>query len=289
MNVASPLSFPNVYPKRPPFFAHRFCRLLTKMAVANDIGPEGVVLLMTIAHLEDSVRYTKPISYWNDQLAGVCGFGSWDRLARVRQRCIDTGWMHYDAGRKGTPGRYWVTIPSEVEATDDGSTGNNDPQNAGENIIPPQNAGQFTGQNAGESDLHPRFKGSSTGETTEHSPLSQDIQERESARARVHIKLAREKIRGRLAEQSVAANGQWLQRWVCIARDYGEADRRDADEITDCLMWSIRTARLRGKRVDYPEHVIEEAREWLRTERAAYRSHQDQRKDPTPCPIPPEA
>lgn len=36
------------YPRREPFFAHRFVRLLFKVCAAQTIGPDGVALLTCI-------------------------------------------------------------------------------------------------------------------------------------------------------------------------------------------------------------------------------------------------
>jgi hypothetical protein len=101
------------YPKaRPQFFANKFCRLLTKSAAAQEISPEACWLLTVIVNQEDAVGYSKAITYWNDQLMPLCGFGSRKRLVTARDRAIKAGWLHYEQGAKGIAGRYWVTIPA---------------------------------------------------------------------------------------------------------------------------------------------------------------------------------
>ena len=42
------------YPKRHPYFAHRYIRLMTKTCAANVIGHIAFCLCVTIAMLEDS-------------------------------------------------------------------------------------------------------------------------------------------------------------------------------------------------------------------------------------------
>ena len=105
------------YPKRPPYFAHRYCRLLTKTCAANVIGRDAVLLCMTVSHQEDSARYTKPITYHTGQLLPILGIRKWDQLDAARTVAVNSGWLHYDAPVVGSrqPGIYWVTIPPDLE------------------------------------------------------------------------------------------------------------------------------------------------------------------------------
>lgn len=106
-----PATEPTGYPKREPFFAHRFCRLLTKSAAAQELGPETCWMLTVISHQEDVKRYRGAVTFYNGQLMPLCGFDSENRLNRARQRAIDAGWLHYEPGLKRHPGRYWVILP----------------------------------------------------------------------------------------------------------------------------------------------------------------------------------
>jgi hypothetical protein len=111
----------SAYPKRPPYFAHRFCRLLMKTCAANIIGTDGCYLLCLIAHTEDSRRYKPPgVTFWNEQLVPITGFGSVDKLHRVRAHAVAAGWLHYEPGRKGRAALYWVTIPPALQDVGDG-------------------------------------------------------------------------------------------------------------------------------------------------------------------------
>jgi len=107
------------YPERPAFFAHRFCRLLTKLAVAQDIGSEACWMLTIIAHQEDSIRYRRAVTYYNEQLMPLCGFGGRSRLVTARRKAIEAGWLHYEPGGKGKPGTYWVLVPERYEDVED--------------------------------------------------------------------------------------------------------------------------------------------------------------------------
>ena len=62
-------------PKRKPF-AIRVVRLLTKAAVATEIGPEVCWLLTVVAHTQDARHYAGPVNFWNEQLAPSAGLKS---------------------------------------------------------------------------------------------------------------------------------------------------------------------------------------------------------------------
>jgi len=129
---------------RPAYFAARFVRLLTKAAAAQEIGPDAAWLLTIIVQQEDSKRYRAAVTFWNDQLLPLCGFGSRERLNNTRRRAVDAGWLHYEQGGKGRPGRYWVTIPPDYADVPDGPCDENKPvcrsdserQTDGKNNIP---------------------------------------------------------------------------------------------------------------------------------------------------------
>lgn len=114
------------YPKRPPYFAHKFVRRLTKSCAAMEIGPEACYLLTVIAFQEDSCRYKRAVMYYDEQLAALVGAGTERTLARYRVKAVEAGWLHYEAGRKRVPGRYWVTIPEHAEVFDDSPIGVDD-------------------------------------------------------------------------------------------------------------------------------------------------------------------
>lgn len=115
------------YPQRGGFFAHKFVRLLTKTAAAQELGPEVTWLLTVIAHQEDAKRYSGPVTYWNEQLMPLCGFRSRGRLQRARQSAVDYGWLHYETGGRTQPGRYWCLVPTEFEQLPDGPCDESEP------------------------------------------------------------------------------------------------------------------------------------------------------------------
>lgn len=110
------------YPDRESFFAMRFLRLLTKSASAMEIGPEGFVLLMVIVGQEDACRYSRPVNFWNGQLAVLCGIAEHNekQLRRIRDRCVEAGWLQYESLGRRKHGRYFVTIPEYVTQDNDG-------------------------------------------------------------------------------------------------------------------------------------------------------------------------
>jgi hypothetical protein len=109
------------YLKREQYFANRYTRLLHKTCAAQYIGADGASLCICIAMVEDSKRYSGPVTFHNTQLLSILGFAKWERLDRARQLAMKFGWLHYDAPSSGSrqPGVYWVTIPPELEALND--------------------------------------------------------------------------------------------------------------------------------------------------------------------------
>ncbi|WP_417736294.1 hypothetical protein [Rosistilla oblonga] len=110
----------NKYPTRPKFFAQKFIRLMTKSAAAQTIGSEAMLLCCVVACQEDAKRYSDAVTYYNEQLMPLLGFGGRTRLVNARQRAVDGGWLHYEPGGKGSPGRYWVTVPGHLDCLSDG-------------------------------------------------------------------------------------------------------------------------------------------------------------------------
>jgi hypothetical protein len=106
------------YPKdRPQFFAQKFIRLMVKTALATTLGPEAFTLLAVIATCEDAIRYRRAVNFYNGQLMPLVGVKTWNRLERIRQACVDTGWLFYVPPKRGShrPGEYWVTVPLESQ------------------------------------------------------------------------------------------------------------------------------------------------------------------------------
>lgn len=107
------------YPKRPRFFAHKFCRVLAKACIANELGADVCWLLSVLAHTEDAGGYRKPVTFHNGQLIAFCGFGSESKLKRAREKAVRSGWLHYLPGHRGAAARYWVVLPDNYRGMDD--------------------------------------------------------------------------------------------------------------------------------------------------------------------------
>jgi hypothetical protein len=71
--------------------------------------------------LEDSKRYTDAVLFHNDNLMTVTGFTREHTMISVRNRAVQSGWLHYERGVKRRPGRYWVTIPERFAYIPDGT------------------------------------------------------------------------------------------------------------------------------------------------------------------------
>lgn len=106
------------YPKRESCFAFRFCRSLAKRVVANELGSAMCWMLTAIVMQEDARRYSGAVTFYNEQLLPICGFASVGVLDRCRKKAIAAGWLHYEPGGKGRPGKYWVLAPEVAECDD---------------------------------------------------------------------------------------------------------------------------------------------------------------------------
>jgi hypothetical protein len=109
------------YPKRPPMFAMKAVRLMVKTCLAQRLGADGVMLLTVIASTEDAAHYRRPVDYWNEQIAPLCGF-TVSKFRRVRDKCVESGWLAYVPGSKSKAAQYWLTIPEYAEGLDDAPT-----------------------------------------------------------------------------------------------------------------------------------------------------------------------
>lgn len=114
------------YPKRPKFFSHKFCRIMWKCCLANEIGNDVCWLLAGIVMTEDAKGYRSAVTYFNEQLCTVAGYTSVDAMCRARARAIKSGWLKYKPGGKGAAGKYYVTIPKEHLDWDDLPTDESD-------------------------------------------------------------------------------------------------------------------------------------------------------------------
>lgn len=119
---------PARYPQRGSCYAHRHQRLMAKVCAAQQIGAAAAWLVTTIAHQEDAKRYSGPVTFFNEQLMPILGVASRSSLVRARQKAVEAGWLHYEPGGKGRPGKYWVTTPPAAAALDDSPVDETPPQ-----------------------------------------------------------------------------------------------------------------------------------------------------------------
>jgi hypothetical protein len=126
---------PETYPPREPFFSHRFVRLLAKVCAAQDIGPAGAWLLTVIVQTEDAAHYKRAVTWYDAQLLPILGVDSQKTLARIRNKAVEAGWLHYEAGCKGRVSRYWVMIPEQAQDLDDFPSDEGEPPIHGESAV----------------------------------------------------------------------------------------------------------------------------------------------------------
>ncbi|MCE9564938.1 MAG: hypothetical protein K8U57_23130 [Planctomycetes bacterium] len=108
----------SVYPERPRFFAHKFCRLMGKVCLGGDIGPDACWLLAFIVNTEDAAGYRRAVTFFNDDLATRTGL-SLAGMKRLRDKAVEAGWLNYEPGAKGRAARYFVTVPAWADGLDD--------------------------------------------------------------------------------------------------------------------------------------------------------------------------
>ena len=106
------------YPKRPQLYALKYIQWLAETAVGNECGPESLAILTMVAVAEDKLRYSRKVSFYNDQLCRVCGFSE-PTLISARKRAVAAGLLYYKAGAKRRPALYFTigmdTEPQEID------------------------------------------------------------------------------------------------------------------------------------------------------------------------------
>lgn len=114
---------------RPPMFAAKAIRVLTRSAAAQELGPNVCWMLTVILGQEDSpaVRYSRPVTYYFEQLMPLCGFRSKKQLRAAITTAVETGWLEYTPGAKGRPGRFRVKIPDELAGVEPYGCDESDP------------------------------------------------------------------------------------------------------------------------------------------------------------------
>ena len=111
------------YPtNRPKYWAMKYIRAMGKTCAANEIGPLGAYLCSVIATTEDASGYCRAVTYWDGQLLPIVGANNEKALALARTNCVKSGWLHYEPGRRGVPGKYWTTLPIHAMGIDDHPT-----------------------------------------------------------------------------------------------------------------------------------------------------------------------
>lgn len=107
------------YPARPPYFAYKLIRQMVKSCAAQEIGALGFALVSTIVATEDAAGYKRAVTFYDAQLMMILGAENQKKLAAARNKAVAAGWLSYEHGRRGVPGRYFGTIPASATIGDD--------------------------------------------------------------------------------------------------------------------------------------------------------------------------
>ena len=222
-------------PKRNSFFAHRLVRLLFKTCAPQDIGAQAVLLIIHIAHTEDAIRYSKPVSFWNSQLDSVLGFKSPKQLNQARQRAIQAGWLHYERTGDRQPGLYWTDIPSRFEALSDAPIENEcfpNSEHEAENInaMLSENGTQNGTQSGKPSNPNP--KPSKSGRTAERfiPPSVQEVQEFAMTEG---LKMEAERFVNYFESVGwVIGKGKPMKSWQAAAKNWARTSQEQTPKTT---------------------------------------------------------
>ncbi len=90
------------------FYAIRFLRWLVESGSVNDIGPDGMALLVAVVTQEDHLHYQRPPVFWREQLLSRCGMRSVHSLIAARNRAVQAGLLVYQPGAKRRPSVYFT-------------------------------------------------------------------------------------------------------------------------------------------------------------------------------------
>ena len=95
------------------FFALKYIRLLTKTAAAQELNASTCWLLSIIACQEDVKSFSEPAKFYFSQLMPLCGFTSPKQLRSAITKAVSLGWLCYEPGSKGVPGKFSVRVPEQ--------------------------------------------------------------------------------------------------------------------------------------------------------------------------------
>lgn len=162
---------PPEYPRREPFFALRFLRLIDALRLSAEIGENAVALLKVIAVQEDAKRYRSPVTYFNDALLRTLNFAKEERLNDARKRAVSAGWLHYGFRGNRKAGEYWVTIPQAYQSIRDECADDSC-------IVPdPYQEGYQAGFRAAMAQLDPEISDSHPATPEQTTPTKKGIDE----------------------------------------------------------------------------------------------------------------
>ena len=234
------------YPARPQYFAHRFIRLMTKSALAMEIGSEGAWLLSIIAMQEDSCRYSKAVSFWNSQLTVLLGFRNDHeaRMRRIRQRCVDAGWLNYEPGGRTHPGHYFVTIPTHLIQIEDGPCDESGFESDNETTLKRHQSDNETTLKRHQSDTFLTSTLPLPGEGEAPAPTQEKIDQKAKNR---------EALTRAIRKQGLPASPEAVSEWADLLTGLGGC--KTGEDALSGFLWLLELAKERGVQVTYAKHT----------------------------------
>jgi hypothetical protein len=116
------ISYPPDNRRKRKLWILRLFKVCQRIHLANELGSAAVLLIHHIASAEDGLDFLRPPRHWNSELMKACGLRDDEAFAKVRDKAVAAGWLHYGKGGIREAGTYWVTIPDSVQELLDGDS-----------------------------------------------------------------------------------------------------------------------------------------------------------------------
>lgn len=94
--------------KKPNHF-HRIAAHLMHRRAVKEINQLGVIFILFVA-MEQVKKQAFPVEIWNSVLCEELDFTT-PTLCRVRDKCVDAGWLEYTNKGNRHPGLYHTVVP----------------------------------------------------------------------------------------------------------------------------------------------------------------------------------
>ncbi|ADG70090.1 hypothetical protein Plim_4283 (plasmid) [Planctopirus limnophila DSM 3776] len=102
------------YPRRPPYFALKFLRLVDRF-FGPQYNPRIVQILMYVVLTEDRRRYASEPTFWLSQIRDRIGLKDDSHTAALIQQAVQSGWLYWHKPSNRELATAWVLVPLAYE------------------------------------------------------------------------------------------------------------------------------------------------------------------------------